>query len=110
MLTYAGKAPFAHQSVDLNALVAEMSSMLEVSISKKATLERGLAPGLPTVFGDATQIRQIVMNLVLNASEAITEHGPIRVSTGTRSYDATERSRARAAGGDQPSEPTSGSR
>ena len=104
MLAYAGEARLEREAIELSALVGEMSSMLEASLSKKATLERGLAPGLPTVLGDATQIRQIVMNLVLNASEAITEHGTIRVSTGTRSYEATELARF-APRGDQPSGP-----
>jgi PAS domain S-box-containing protein len=75
MLAYAGKAAFAREAVDLSALVSEMSSMLEVSIAKRATLVQQLAPGLPTIVGDATQIRQVVMNLVINAAEAM--KGPI---------------------------------
>jgi PAS domain S-box-containing protein len=99
MLAYAGKARLERQPVGLSALVAEMSSMLEASISKKATLVRELAPVLPPLFGDATQIRQIVMNLVLNASEAISgARGTIRVSTGVGTYDASAFARSVAGG------------
>jgi PAS domain S-box-containing protein len=100
MLAYAGKAAFSPEGVDLSGLVAEMSSMLEVSITKKATLVRELASGLPMLLGDATQIRQVVMNLVLNASEAVAApQGKIVVSTGTGTYGAGAFARS-AAGGD----------
>ena len=101
MLAYAGKAALAREAVDLSALVAEMASMLEVSIAKKASLVRRLAPGLPRLLGDATQIRQVVMNLVLNASEAIAgAEGTVRVVTGVGTYAAE--SFARSAAGGEP--------
>ncbi len=100
MLAYAGKAALTRVEVDISSLVAEMASMLEVSIAKKATLVRELAPSLPALLGDATQIRQVVMNLVLNASEAIgAARGAVRVSTGTGTYGAEVFARS-AAGGD----------
>ena len=99
MLAYAGKAPLAREPVDVSALVAEMSNMLEASIATKATLLRDLTPALPPLLGDATQVRQIVMNLVLNASEAIRGPlGAIRVSTGTGTYDAEAFARSAAGG------------
>jgi PAS domain S-box-containing protein len=83
MLAYSGKGKFVVESIDLNRLIEEMGHMLEVSISKKALLRFDLARHLPSVEVDATQIRQIVMNLVINASEALGEHpGTIAVSTG----------------------------
>jgi two-component system cell cycle sensor histidine kinase/response regulator CckA len=87
----------AREAVDLSALVSEMSSMLEVSIAKKVRFSRELAPGLPTVLGDATQIRQVVMNLVLNASEAIGDReGNVVISTGVETYSAEALSRSQA--------------
>jgi len=60
-----------------------MISLLQASISKKAVLHRRLDPILPVVEGDATQIRQIIMNLVINASEALgNESGEITLTTG----------------------------
>ncbi len=62
--------------------------MLEVSISKKAVLRLNLAPDLPPVEADATQIRQIIMNLVINASEAIGDKsGVIAITTGCMDCD-----------------------
>ena len=100
MLAYTGKTALAPESLDLSALVAELAGMLEVSIARKARLVRHLAPALPPLLGDATQIRQVVMNLVVNASEAIpAAGGTIDVSTGMGTYDAAAFARS-AAGGD----------
>ncbi|HEY4745049.1 MAG TPA: PAS domain S-box protein, partial [Desulfuromonadaceae bacterium] len=71
MLAYSGKGKFVVEVVELGDLVTEMTHMLEVSISKKALLRFNLATNLPPVEVDATQIRQVLMNLVINASEAI---------------------------------------
>ena len=71
MLAYSGKGRFVVEAVDLNDLVEEMARMLEVSISKKAVLSYNFARDLPAIEADATQLRQVVMNLVINASEAI---------------------------------------
>jgi PAS domain S-box-containing protein len=88
MLAYSGKGKFIIESIDLNRLVEEMTKMLEVSISKKCVLRFNFAEGLPTVDGDATQFRQVVMNLVINASEAIgTKSGVIAISTGCMQCD-----------------------
>jgi PAS domain S-box-containing protein len=103
MLAYAGKAAFAREAVDLTALVAEMSTMLEASIATKATLERKLLPYLPKVLGDATQIRQVVMNLVINGAEAIDgPRGTLEISTGTDVYAADAFAHSAAAGAPKP--------
>jgi two-component system cell cycle sensor histidine kinase/response regulator CckA len=69
-------------SVDLSRLVGEMLGLLKVSISKQAVFETNLDKNLPIVWGNAPQIRQVVMNLVINASEAIEEkEGVIHVGT-----------------------------
>jgi two-component system, cell cycle sensor histidine kinase and response regulator CckA len=66
-------------------LVDEMTHLLQTSVSKKVVLRISHDPGLPPMEGDATQIRQIIMNLVINASEAIGDNeGVVRVSTGLR--------------------------
>ena len=83
MLAYAGKGQFKIEQIDLNSLAQGIVRLLEASISKKATLHLALAANLPALLGDATQIRQILLNLVINASEAIGEGGgSITVSTG----------------------------
>lgn len=82
MLAYAGKGRFEMVALDLNELVEDTAELLRVSISKKSRLDLSLADGLPWVRGDAAQIQQIIMNLVINASESIGDHaGDIRVAT-----------------------------
>jgi two-component system, cell cycle sensor histidine kinase and response regulator CckA len=68
--------------VDLSRLVEEMLELLKVSISKQVALKINLDKYLPAAWGSAPQIRQVVMNLVINASEAIGEkEGVISVTT-----------------------------
>ncbi|WP_224982883.1 PAS domain-containing hybrid sensor histidine kinase/response regulator [Geomonas agri] len=88
MLAYSGKGRFIVEPTDLNRLVEEMKHMLEVSVSKKAVVNYNLIRPLPPVDADATQIRQIVMNLVINASEALDEQeGVIDIGTGSVQCD-----------------------
>lgn len=83
MPAYSGKGKFIIENLNLNSLLEEMLNMLEVSISKKTVMRLSLTPNIPSVEGDATQIRQIVMNMVINASEAIGEKsGVIAITTG----------------------------
>ncbi len=83
MLAYSGRGRVVVESLDLSEIVRGMAHMLNVSISKKAVLRASLPPGLPRVTADATQIRQIVMNLIINASEALADgQGTILLSTG----------------------------
>ena len=88
MLAYSGKGRFLLQPIDLNELVEEMAHLLEVSISKGAILKYNFALNLPAVEGDITQLRQVIMNLITNASEAIDgKSGVITVCTGATECD-----------------------
>ncbi len=88
MLAYSGKGCFVVEPVNLSELVRETAHLLEVSISKKVHLRFDLAENLPTFDGDVTQVRQVVMNLITNASEAIGEDsGVVSLSTGTQQCD-----------------------
>jgi PAS domain S-box-containing protein len=88
MLAYSGKGKFMVEHLNMNTLLEDMLHMLEVSISKKAVLRLNLHHSLPSVEADATQMRQIIMNLVINASEAIGEKsGVIAVTTGYMNCD-----------------------
>ena len=85
MLAYSGKGRFILEPINLNEVLKEITGLLHTSISKKADLELRLAPELPPIQGDATQIRQLVMNLITNASEALEgETGKVFVTTGVR--------------------------
>ncbi len=88
LLAYAGKGRFVVSTFDLNALIEELSSLLEASISKKACLRFDLAGEAPSLEADATQIRQVVMNLITNASDAIGDgEGAISIRTGVMAVD-----------------------
>jgi len=91
LLAYAGKAQFAIKPLDLNAIILEMGDLLSVSISKKVALRTDLQASLPPVEADSAQFQQIVMNLVINASEAIGDHpGIVTIRTRSQAYGPGE--------------------
>lgn len=83
LMIYAGKdQPNCIEGLDVSRLVEEMLELLKISISKHAVLKTDLANDVPLAWGNASQVRQVVMNLVINASEAIGENdGVIKVTT-----------------------------
>lgn len=82
LLAYSGRGKFVVEPVNLNSLVLEMGQLLRVSIPKAISLDYHLAPNLPPVDGDVTQLRQMIMNLIINAAEAIGDaKGHINVAT-----------------------------
>jgi PAS domain S-box-containing protein len=88
MLAYSGRGRFVVEPVDVSRLVDDMQHLLQVSVSKKAVLKLNLARGLPLIEAEPTQLRQIAMNLVANASEAIGERsGIITITTGAMECD-----------------------
>jgi PAS domain S-box-containing protein len=83
MLAYSGQGRFVIERLDLNRLVSEMSRLLSTAISKRAALKLHRAEPLPQVLGDATQLRQVIMNLITNASDALEDrNGVVSISTG----------------------------
>ncbi|MGH2633227.1 MAG: PAS domain S-box protein, partial [Tepidiformaceae bacterium] len=89
MLAYSGKGRFVVHQVAIADLVEEMTHLLRVSLGKRVTLSYQFAPDLPWVEADATQLRQVIMNLVVNASDAIGDaDGVITLSTGRLIVDA----------------------
>ena len=88
MLAYSGKGKFVIEPIELHEFIDEMADLLNVSISKMAVLSYDFADNLPAFDGDATQIRQIIMNLIINASDAIGDRsGVIALSTGIQYCD-----------------------
>jgi PAS domain S-box-containing protein len=82
LMIYSGQEPPTLQPVDISSLVEEMLELIKVSISKHAALVTKLGRNLPAVLANPAQIRQVVMNLITNASEAIGQlDGEIRVKT-----------------------------
>ncbi len=82
LLAYAGKKRFAMQAVPLNELIQNSLTLLKVSLRKNIELRLHLSAEEQHIWADPTQIKQIIMNLVLNASDAIQgESGQIMISS-----------------------------
>ena len=92
LLAYAGKGRFVIEPLDLSALVRETSNLIKTSIPMTVELRLHLATDLPAIEGDASQIQQLVMNLVLNGAEAIGEGktGVVAVTTGTQKVNGAD--------------------
>lgn len=85
MLAYSGKGKFVIEPVDINALIRDMAHLLDAMVPKKARVHYQLAERPVTIAADAAQIRQVIINLVSNAADALGEGpGDITLSTGTR--------------------------
>ncbi len=92
LLAYAGKGRFVVEPVDVGSIVGEMASLLRSAVRKDVTLRQNLETGLPAVNADATQVRQVVMNLITNASDAMgTEGGAITLTARSCQPSDTER-------------------
>lgn len=89
MLAYSGMGRFIIKPVDLGTIISEITHLLNVSVSKNVVLSYDLAETLPDIEGDATQLRQVIINLVTNASEAIgSRSGFINISTDEMDCDS----------------------
>jgi two-component system, cell cycle sensor histidine kinase and response regulator CckA len=90
LLIYAGKESAVVELADLSIVVEEMLELIRLSVSKHVKIELSLGTDLPAVRANGAQLRQIVMNLVINASEAMgTRDGTICVTTSYTKTDQT---------------------
>ncbi|MCU1260910.1 MAG: Chemotaxis protein methyltransferase CheR [Bryobacterales bacterium] len=89
LLAYAGKGRFVVQPLDVSAMVKEIAGLIDVSGGRNVELVLNLAPDLPVVEADHGQLQQIIMNLAINAAEAIGEGctGTLTISTGLQTVD-----------------------
>jgi PAS domain S-box-containing protein len=86
MLAYAGKGQTTeHVAIDLNHELHGTLRLTAAALSKNVTVQLELHPSLPCVFGDVTQIRQVLLNLIINAGEAIGD-SPGRLTIRTALY------------------------
>jgi two-component system, cell cycle sensor histidine kinase and response regulator CckA len=83
LLAYAGKGQFKLENLDLSRMVRDTRQLIRAKIPSHAELKLFLDDRLPAVEGDFSQIQQVIMNLVINAAEAIaaTQPGQVRVHT-----------------------------
>ena len=92
LLAYAGKGKFVIEPVNCSTLVRDISELLRSSVPRTVELALQLHPDLPDIEADASQIQQLVMNLILNAVEATGERpGVVRVTTSVRNIGSGDR-------------------
>jgi PAS domain S-box-containing protein len=85
MLAYSGRGKVRREPLDLNATLKSLTGLFESTVPKRITVDYQLAPDLPALDADPTQLQQIVLNLLTNAVEAIGEApGTVRVRTGAQ--------------------------
>jgi two-component system cell cycle sensor histidine kinase/response regulator CckA len=90
MLAYAGKGRFLLERVDCSEKVREISVLVRASFPRNVRLDLQLEPGLPLVLGDPAQLHQLIINLIINAAEAIgNENGTVTVRTRLEPVDET---------------------
>jgi len=90
MLAYSGHGRFLVGPIDLGDTVADMYSLLQSSMQEKSPLSFEVPSSLPAIEADVSQVRQVVLNLVLNAAEANEGGEPIILRTGAGSFDRPE--------------------
>jgi PAS domain S-box-containing protein len=101
LLAYAGRGRFVIEKLELSGLVREISNLLRASIPKTVQVRLKLREDLPPIEGDAAQIQQLIMNLVINAAEAIDEGKTesVTVTTGLEEIDQADASHTIPPGG-----------
>ncbi len=83
MLAYTGKGRIEFRALNLNLLLQQMNALVQTSLPRRVCLEYQYAPQLPDILADPIQIRQLILNLVVNASEAFgNSDGRINIATG----------------------------
>jgi signal transduction histidine kinase/CheY-like chemotaxis protein len=93
LLAYAGKGRFRVELLDISELVREIGELLRITIAQRADLRLELPTNIAKVKADGTQMRQVVMNLITNARDAVEKTGTITVRTGelaAREVDLTQ--------------------
>ncbi len=91
MLAYAGRGEVTVAAINLTDVVHELAQLMRASVSKHANVRTELATPVPAIAADPTQVRQVVMNLITNASDALDDHeGTITVSTGVLELTAQQ--------------------
>jgi two-component system cell cycle sensor histidine kinase/response regulator CckA len=90
LLAYAGKGMFIIKPIDLSELVGSLTALIHSSIPRKASIDF-CCSGEVLVDGDRAQIQQVIMNLVINAGEALTEGaGSVRITTGIQEMESVQ--------------------
>jgi two-component system CheB/CheR fusion protein len=92
LLTFAKREAVKFESVDVNSVVSELATMIGETFPKSVRISLELAPELPRINADPNQLHQALLNLAVNARDAMPDGGTVQLSTGVA---AGERLRSR---------------
>ncbi len=81
LLAFSGRGQFVVEPVDLNQVLLDMSNLLGALVGSRVEVELDLSPDPLKVTADCTQLQQVVMNLVLNAAQAMDGQGRVAIRT-----------------------------
>lgn len=89
LLAFSRKGAWQREAIDLNRMIQEVAEVVERTAGRKHELRLRLDPNLHSVFGDRSQVHQVIMNLSLNACEAMEQEGTLTITT--RNVEASDR-------------------
>jgi PAS domain S-box-containing protein len=89
MLTYSGKGHFVESQFSMNTRITEMQELIRASVPRSIELDFDLEEDIHQILADATQVNQVLMNLVLNAAESMSDkrEGRVCIRTGEEYLD-----------------------
>lgn len=90
LLTFARKNEGRRESVRVNDIIRELLKFLDETLPKDITIVTDLAEGLPSVIADATQIHQVLMNICVNARDAMPRGGTLSIATRMAAHKAVK--------------------
>jgi two-component system cell cycle sensor histidine kinase/response regulator CckA len=91
MLTYAGDTPINNERIAISDIVTDMAQLMDAGTNRDVDIDLELNGESGELRGDTSKIRQVVMNLITNAAEALeADGGTIRLRTGRTPLDADE--------------------
>lgn len=88
LLAFSRRNVSQMRAVDLNEIAGRMNRMLRSLVGDHISIEYALAPGLPSVFADPTMIEQVILNLSLNARDAMADGGRLTIRTSASESNA----------------------
>lgn len=86
LLTYARKSEIQHTSVHINEIIQDIEKIIHETFPKSISLAVHLQQNLPVIFADTTQLHQVLLNLCINARDAMDENGTIEISTALKEH------------------------
>jgi len=88
LLTFSRKHTMQFRNVDLSEVISSISGMLRQLVGEHITLTTECAPGLPAIYADRGMIEQVIVNLSVNARDAIAREGRITIRSSVQRLEA----------------------